>query len=202
MKTIRFLLFAVVVLTISTIFCACDNGDDNENSKEYTIIVASIQTIMFNSDHHYPYFVKYEGTNEWVHHSRISGFSYTEGYEYVIRVRRDYDKSEEEVLGGSPYSFILLEEISKTQKDSENIPLQNGWINIHSNGTGDPDFPYYVFESYTGSWKKFPPIEGFEFEEGYKYAIGVSCKYNGVNAPQKYSYTYIETYRKEKVDSM
>ncbi|MBK5721707.1 hypothetical protein JGH11_12580 [Dysgonomonas sp. Marseille-P4677] len=37
MKTIRFLLFAVAALTISTIFCACDNDDEDTTEKFVTV---------------------------------------------------------------------------------------------------------------------------------------------------------------------
>lgn len=194
------ILYAIALLLTVGLFISC--GDDNEDPIEYTMTVASVERIMFIADHHDPYYVKYEGENTWKNHSYIQNFTHTEGYEYVIRVRRDYDKSKEGMIGGSPYSYHLLEEISKTKKDSENIPSQSGWINIASKGTGDPNLPYYKLSIYTGDWEKIAPIEGFEYEEGYEYALEVSCKYNGVSAPQKYTYTYLKTHRKEKIDTV
>ncbi len=200
-------LYILAILAVS-IFTAC--SDDDKKSIEYTMTVASAQRVMFIADHFSPYYVKHQGQNEWKEHAYIKDFSHQEGYEYVIRVRRDYDKSMEGMDGGSVYSYHFLEEISKTPKDSENIPIQTGWIDIASKGTGDTNYPFYMRDLYTGNWKKIAPIEGFEYkegskdgyEEGYEYKLEISCKYNGAEAPHKYSFKYIKTHSKEKFDSV
>lgn len=50
----------------------------------------------------------------------IKGFDYKEGFEYVISVRSaDYN---EENMGTYKYGYTLLELISKTEKESEDLP--------------------------------------------------------------------------------
>lgn len=194
-KTILAVFFALIL----GLFTSC--SDDEKESEEYVITVASVKRIPFIIDHFSPYYVKYEGKSEWRSHSYIGDFNHVEGHEYVIRVREDYDKSMEGMIGGSPYSYHLIEILSSIPKDSENIPLQAGWLTIVTQATGDANYPYYMLNRQTGKLEKIAPIEGFEYEEGYQYELEIKAKYNGVNAPQRYTYQFVKIQNKEKLES-
>lgn len=189
----------LLLLLSAFIFCTCSN-DDKREIEEFTLTVASVQPLMFNFDHYNPYYVKYEGKNEWKTFPYIKNFTYNRGYEYVIRVRKERVIFED-IIGGSPYEITLLQEISKLEKTSENIPIQKGWLKVASKKTGDEHYPYYVSAPRTGNWIKFYPIEGFEHEEGYEYLIDIDCKYNSGTNIYPYSFIYTSTERKEKRDS-
>lgn len=212
-------ILALFILTIGLFSC------NNDDSEELQLTVASVEIFALTESTleepqkvetriYIPprYYVKTDKNMEWESLTNISGFIHEEGYEYVILIRKekypnDIFLEESEVSSSEleHYKITFLSEISKTKKDSENIPSQRGRFKVASKITGDENFPYYVygwskeFNKYT--WLKCPPIEGFAHEIGYEYYIEVNCKYNGVNAFPKYSYTYVNTYGKEQKDS-
>lgn len=54
-------------------------------------------------------------------YSQIQGFNYEEGYEYVIEVKEN--KLENPPMGASAIEYVLVKEVSKTKKESENLPI-------------------------------------------------------------------------------
>lgn len=198
-KLLSLFLFAFMSLTIIT---SCSDSDDKREIREFQLTVASVKRLMFVTDHYSPYFVKYEGENEWKPFPYITNFTLTEGYEYVIRVRSERVVFED-MEGGSPYEITLLEEISKTQKVSENIPPQRGYIVIGSKKTGDENNPYYMRELGKGYWVKFPGIlEDFDYEEGYEYIVELDYQFNGSTDINKYLFSFVKIQRKDKTDSV
>lgn len=183
-------------------FLSCDDNDNDEqvfqvtvasvklfNSIDETLPVANNKTINNSKDilaDFFPsFYVKYENKENWeiLNAPGISGFNHEEGYEYVLRI-----KSKPTGYACPEIGVSLVEEISKVQKDSENLPMQVAFITVASQKTGDESNPYYIAKGNT--WIKFPAIEGFEsvYEGGYQYEVTISCKYNGVKANPKYSY--------------
>lgn len=62
--------------------------------------------------------------------------------------------------------------------------------------------PYYACNSCNfGEWEEFPPLEGFEYEEGYEYHVLLNVTYDGNNALQKYTYSYVRTMDEYLTDS-
>jgi hypothetical protein len=53
-------------------------------------------------------------------YSHIEGFDYEEGYEYVLKVR--IENRENTPADASSIRYILVKEVSKTRKVSENLP--------------------------------------------------------------------------------
>lgn len=64
--------------------------------------------------------VKKGNSAEWeFFYSQIKGFNYEEGYEYVIEVKEN--KLENPPMGASSIEYVLVKEVSKTEKESENL---------------------------------------------------------------------------------
>ena len=197
-------LYILAILAVS-IFTAC-SGDDDHN-KEYTLTVASVKPLnIFLPDHEGrpSFFVKNEKEDKWQAYDYINDFEYEEAYEYLIRVKQEKWHNGE-IQDASMYKTTLLEVISKTKNDSENIPLQGGDLKIASRKTGEESSPFYV-ENYSiengRMWILFPPIKDFEYQEGYEYKIRVIAKYNGANAQPLYDYSLDTEWSKEKFDSV
>ena len=65
--------------------------------------------------------VKKEGKSEWeFFYNDIEGFNYEPGYEYVLEIKTE--KIENPVADGSSLKYILVKEVSKTQKISADLP--------------------------------------------------------------------------------
>lgn len=65
--------------------------------------------------------VKKEGEKDWeFFYNNIEGFNYEPGYEYVIEVRKDAVAMP--TADQSSLHYRLVKEISKKQKQSENLP--------------------------------------------------------------------------------
>ena len=54
-------------------------------------------------------------------YSKIEGFNYEAGYEYVLQVKKE-DKKKPIPADASSIKYVLIEEVSKTKKTSENMP--------------------------------------------------------------------------------
>ena len=89
MKQAKLLSLFLFVFMSLTIIASCSDSDDKREIREFQLTVASVKPLMFISDHYSPYFVKYEGENEWKTFPYITNFTLTEGYEYVIKVRSE-----------------------------------------------------------------------------------------------------------------
>lgn len=200
---------SILIMLIGFFFSSCKD-DDDKNERIYQVKVASVKPFFHLSEvleyntsssiqksQYVPtYFVKYLNNNKWDYGRDIEGFTYEEGFEYTLEVKSiDIDPS----LGIS--RIVLIKEISKVQKDSENIPLQKKKIIVASRKAEDTLYPYYILNN--DKWVKFPTIEGFDsiYEEGFEYELEINCKYNGANATPKYSFIYAETVQKEKKNS-
>lgn len=184
-------ILAVLFVLVFGLFTSCSD-DDDKKTIEYTINIASVKRVLCYDPltDTSPYFAKEEKAKGWERHHSIHNFDYEEGYEYLIRVRREYDKSMEGMMDASPYKYYLVEQISKTKKDSENI-IDYGYIYIDSKGTGDPKLPYYMKRYWGEDWEKVEPIAGFDYKEGYQYTLAVEAKYNGATASPRYTYKCI-----------
>ncbi len=211
----------ILLLLSLCLFISCSD-DDEKDVEEVKLTVASVKLFEeatetltgvpnnIKTKVYIPprYLVKLKGGSEWIGLIDIANFEHQEGYEYLIRAKKE--KIEGNIAQTLPsvttsdlygYQFTFLEEISKTKKDSENIPIQQGMFRLASRKTGDADYPYYVYEWKNEGWLKSPKIEGFTHEDGYEYHINISAKYLGASATPKYSYTLISELNKEKKDS-
>jgi len=65
--------------------------------------------------------IKTESQTNWEFlYSGIEGFNYEPGYEYVLEVRKDTIANP--AADQSSIKYVLVKEISKTQKASDNLP--------------------------------------------------------------------------------
>lgn len=112
-------------------FISCDDNNEEGRKitdyKEYVLTVASkkVPGVLWSDGLNYlseVYAVKKEQSNEWSAFGSINGFEFERGYEYQIKIGEtcylDYSM-------GTPAwtERDLLEVISKSKKDSENLPL-------------------------------------------------------------------------------
>jgi len=68
------------------------------------------------------YLVKEAGQNDWQFlYNEIDGFEYEPGYEYEIEVVKE--KIENPAADQSSIRYILIKVLSKTKKESENLPV-------------------------------------------------------------------------------
>ena len=199
MKNYFYFLNLLLLVALPTLFLSCDN-DDDEHNKELMITIASEQRAYDGDLGFSPYFVKLEGFDEWRAFDYISGFEHEAGYEYQLRVWQEKWHNGE-IADASIYRYKLLEVLSKVKKDSEDLPVQTAFLLVASRKSTDPEKPYYARFMDEKDWTLFPEIEGFEYEEGYEHSLLVSRKFNGSNAPEKFSYTHLETFQKIKKNS-
>lgn len=112
MKKLFYLTFLFTVL-----FSSCSTSKD---TVRYT--VASQYGDCVGAGPQKCLFVKKDKQPDWqFFYSSIEGFNYEEGYEYVIDVKEE--KRENVPADASSIKYILVKEISKTQKTSEGLPL-------------------------------------------------------------------------------
>ena len=111
----------ILPLILLSLICGTSSCKDDLGTKEeLTLIVASKKTVDTRTTYYMPYFVKYYPLDDWHYFSPIEGFEHEKGYEYTIRVLKEYKGMIMEV---EPYyEYTLLEIISKIEKDSENLP--------------------------------------------------------------------------------
>lgn len=108
------------LLCLSLTLMACDKKE-----KEFILTVASEKGSCFVVGEFSCYIVKYDKSDTWTTITEsIPGFDYEPGYEYVIEVKERHIKNEpEDYLG----EYILMNVISKTKKQSENLPPKPDW---------------------------------------------------------------------------
>lgn len=109
------LIFGAIIL-----FCSCKK---DENDKVIFYTVASEKVYRYGVFGEVPYYVvKEKNDNDWkVLRNDIQGFfDYERGYEYRVAVAKIHVK--EPMQDASPIEYHLLYIISKTLKDSENLP--------------------------------------------------------------------------------
>ncbi len=189
----RVLLFIITCLTVWGMTACSDENSEDIHNKEMVITVASEKAIHDGTEWVAPYFIKENGKGEWRRLEGIQEFTHEDGYEYVLRIWRE-KWHDGEIQDVSIYRYKLLEVLSKVKKDSEDMPLQGMFLLIAPYKSTDPAFPYYARVTGNPEWTPFPEIEGFDYEEGQKYAIYVGRKFNGSNADPKYTYIWIDNY--------
>lgn len=115
MKRVFFFLF---ILSFSS--CAIDSDE----AVIQTFIVASERQACQGATGNQQCLLIKESENEasWsFFYEPIIGFNYEAGFEYVIRVNREFISSNADLADSSVYEYTLLEVLSKIEKDSEGI---------------------------------------------------------------------------------
>lgn len=68
--------------------------------------------------------IKFEDSPDWKFwYFGIDGFTFEPGYEYVLKVKKE-TLPEPVAAGRSSIRYVLVKEVSRTQKESENLPGQ------------------------------------------------------------------------------
>lgn len=129
MKTNRILSILVLLLCAFGIMSCSKGSKDGRkitDRKEYNLTVASkmLPGVLFSCGSNYltdVYAVKVGDSDKWSQFGPISGFDYTEGYEYEIKIR---ETSYLDYRMGEPAwtEYDLIKVISKEKKDSEGLP--------------------------------------------------------------------------------
>lgn len=126
MKMKKILGLLVLVSCALGIMGCSKGGRKITDRKEYNLTVASkmLPGVLWSCGMDYltdVYAVKIGDSDKWTKFGPISGFDYTEGYEYRIRIREtsylDYSMGEPAWT-----EYELIKVISKEKKDSEGLP--------------------------------------------------------------------------------
>lgn len=105
----------LLILTVAALCTACGKREKTE-----IITVASEKSEIDVNGHHECFLVKHEGYEGWeLWCADIEGFNYEPGYEYVLKI-----KEKQNAEGQSAISYVLVKEISKVNKVSENLPVK------------------------------------------------------------------------------
>jgi len=161
------LIFTFISL-VSGGLVSCSDDDDNKK-KEFIITISSVKRVYNGLYDFCPYFAKYDGNDYWTEFLDIEEFEHEEGYEYVLRVKW-------EIINNKENKYILLETISKTKKQSEDIPDQIISFLIASKRPPGSEASYYIKDG--SEWTIFDnQITGFNYEEGYEYSISVRLRF-------------------------
>jgi len=110
------LLFLILGILLSFTSCSSNDGvfDYTIASRTSDCTGVGPQTCLF---------VKKGAAKDWeLFYSSIDGFDYEPGYEYKLKVKEV--KSENTPADASSIKYILVKEIEKLKKDSENLPLK------------------------------------------------------------------------------
>jgi len=108
------------IFAATLLFTACNT------SKEITekLVIASEQGDCVGVTPMKCLIIKKAGQTEWeFFYNNIEGFNYEPGYEYVVEVKTE--KIENPAADQSSIKYILVKEVSKDQKKSENLPQIN-----------------------------------------------------------------------------
>lgn len=109
--------FILSLVAATLLFTACNT------SKEVTekLVIASEQGDCVGVAPMKCLLIKRDGQTEWeFFYNNIEGFNYEPGYEYVLEVKTE--KIDNPAADQSAIKYILVKEISKDQKKSENLP--------------------------------------------------------------------------------
>ena len=105
----------LLLLSMTLVFCFCSPG------KTEKLTVASEQGNCVGVTPMKCLLIKKEGKTEWeFFYNKIEGFDYEPGYEYILEVK--VENVENPAADQSSLKYILVKEISKEQKVSENLP--------------------------------------------------------------------------------
>ncbi|MDR2885157.1 MAG: DUF4377 domain-containing protein [Rikenellaceae bacterium] len=117
MKKFLLLMFAAAML-----LPACDKGEDYTTK---TLIIASEKPVV-SGDIMFPpsYYVKESTDGPWEYfYDGIEGFTYVAGFEYCLRVK--VYEVKDPPADGSSLRYVCDKVISKVEKNSEGLPIDN-----------------------------------------------------------------------------
>lgn len=107
-----YLIFGCIALIIT----ACSS---TKNTVRYTIASKTVNCI--GEGPQKCLLVKKGNVNSWEYfYSQIEGFNYEEGFEYILEVKEN--KRDNPPADRSSIQYVLVKEISKTKKDSKDLP--------------------------------------------------------------------------------
>jgi len=106
------------LLVLITIIGSCVSSKNTEK-----IIIASQQGDCVGVVPMKCLLIKQGDQQDWEYfYNNIEGFNYEPGYEYVIEIRKE--TIENPAADQSSIRYVFLNEISRTKKESENLPHQ------------------------------------------------------------------------------
>lgn len=113
----RFFFFASILL-----FFSC-SVDSSETIIQTFIVASERQACQGNLDNQQCLLIKEnEAQTTWsFFFDPIAGFTHEQGFEYVIRVNREFIPENADLADSSLYEYTLLEILSRVEKDSKGI---------------------------------------------------------------------------------
>ncbi|MCD7976580.1 MAG: DUF4377 domain-containing protein [Tannerellaceae bacterium] len=107
----------MMILFFCSLLISCNQPENVEN-----LVVASSTVDCIGVGPQKCLLVKSEGETDWTFlYSGIEGFNYQPGYEYLLKVRKE--EVENPAADQSSIRYVLVKEISREMKTSENMPL-------------------------------------------------------------------------------
>lgn len=106
----------VILFLVSSLAVACGRQKDTE-----VITVASEKAECVGVGPQECLLIKRDGGSGWEFwYSGIEGFDYERGYEYVLKISKE--EVANQAADRSAIKYVLVKQISKTAKTSENMP--------------------------------------------------------------------------------
>jgi len=106
-----------VLLSIFFLISSCTGGKNTEE-----IIIASQEGDCMGVAPQKCLLIKTEGKDNWEFlYTGIDGFNYEPGYEYKLEVKKEM--IDNPAADQSSIRYILVKEVSKVKKDSDNLPV-------------------------------------------------------------------------------
>ena len=112
----------IVIFCFAAFLFSCQ-GNNEENIVQEFFIASQRQSCSGFLQNQQCLMIKlHEDEQNWGFlYNPISGFDHEEGFEYKVRVLREYIPENENIADSSLYEYTLLEILSKEEKDSEGI---------------------------------------------------------------------------------
>ncbi len=206
MRKLNLLLCLIITITI---FSSCSNDDDGDVQKNVEMTIypdTGFGGYLFSTNVHGEFLLISESDNQDKRiltngDSSFNNFDYEKGFEYKIEAKKTFLKNPPQ--DGSSIIFEFIKIISKTKvitQNSEQLielqvgPAKVGFISRSQNGIQQALF---VKENTETNMKPLLEIEGFNFEEGYKYKLSVKKIIQA--EPYSVKYILLDVVLKEKV---
>lgn len=206
-KIIKLNLF--LCLTISIAFLSsCSKSDDGDSQKtvEMTVYSETGYNINFMSDNYSEYLIFSESDNQEKRlltsgQSIYDNLVYEKGYEYKIEARKIFLKNPPQ--DGSSIEFEFIKTLSKkkgiTQNNERQIEMEVGPTKVGFTSLSQNELQQGLLVKENGENRMKPllGIEGFNYEEGYKYKLTVKKIIQA--EPYSVSYILVDMISKEQV---
>ena len=200
-------LFLSLIVTVTFLSsCLKDDFGDEQKIVEMTVYPETDYNVYFMSDIYGEFLLFSESDNQEKRlltsgESIYDNLEYEKGYEYKIEARKIFLKNPPQ--DGSSIEFEFIKTLSKkkvvTQNNEMQIEMEVGptKVGFISLSQKEPQQGLLVKENGENKMKPLLGIEGFNYEEGYKYKLTVKKIIQA--EPYSVSYILVDMISKEQV---